>query len=551
MSNVFFYNSTLFALSAKVKNNAQFLNIEEKEWLLKKDEPIKVGITQIPNQVLKTKDGYKGYSIDLLNKISSLIHVPIKYIYYNSWQELLSAAKNREVDVVFLAQKTAKRLHYFNFTDIVLIQKNKILSTLKRYSQTDIEELFGKKVAVVKGSAIEEFIQLNYPQIVLITTKNEPEALNKLLNKEVLYSIVEPVRTSYYMKQNNIDNLYITGEFPYDYKLHIATRNDQPTLNIILNKALEQIPANEKKALALKWGYEKELFFDKKLLINIAVLFLVILLFLFYLSLLNKKLRAAQKSLTRINATLEQRVHEEVEKNRQKDLALLSQSRYAQMGQVINMIAHQWRQPLNSLSLIMQTLVLKCKKGNISQETLEDLKKKSFLQIEHMSDTINDFRNFFKQQKEKTHFNLNQNLTMLMNIVEPVLEKSHIKLHIDLHEELIVNGFSNELSQAILNIIYNAKDALIQNQDKSNRHIYIHLDKEENNAILEICDNAGGIPQEIIESVFAAYFSTKGDSGTGLGLYMSKLIIEQHMNGKLLAYNKNSGAVFEIRLPLV
>ena len=271
---IYFQSSIYASVLENNKKNIQFLNKTEQQWLQNLRLPLKVGITQIPNQILKTKNGYRGYSIDLFNKLSSLLNTQFSFVYYNSWPDLLQAAKDKKVDVVFLAQKTAERLHYFNFTDTVLVQKNKILSSVKRDSHTDLEELFGEKVAVVKDSAIEEFIKLNYPQIILIDSKSEIDTLEKLLGGKVSYTIVEPVRASYYMKQNNIDNLYITGDFPYDYKLRIAIRNDKPMLSIILNKALDQITPSEKKALALKWGYEKEVFFDKKLLTNIAILFL-------------------------------------------------------------------------------------------------------------------------------------------------------------------------------------------------------------------------------------------------------------------------------------
>ena len=472
------------------------------------------------------------------------------YIYYDTWQDLLSAAKNKEVDILFLAQKTENRLHYFNFTDTVLIQKNKILSSVKKYRQTNIEELYGKKVAVVHGSAIEEYIQLNYPQIIIIESQSETDSLKKLLKEEVNYTIVEPVRASYYMKQNNIDNLYITGEFPYDYKLRIATRSDIPILNIILNKALDQISPSEKKALALKWGYEKEIFFDKQLLFNIGIVFILAFIFIFYLTLLNRKLHATQKSLSKINETLEQRVQEEVEKNRQKDLAMLNQSRFAQMGQAINMIVHQWRQPLNNIALITQTLTLYSKRDKLTHENIEKFQENILLQTKQMSQTIDDFRDFFKDQKEKKEFFLNETLNSLVKIVEPILEKSQISLQVKEVETLAVNGFSNELAQALLNIIYNAKDALLSNRN-SQRMIKISLTKEANQAIISIEDNAGGIPQNIITEIFKPYFSTKGNSGTGIGLYMAKIIIQEHMNGSIEVINTDDGALFQIKLPLI
>ena len=535
--------------STSTKYKLQILNLKEQNWLESLQQPLKVGITQIPNQVLKTKDGYSGYAIDLFKNIEDILGIKFDYVYYDTWEDVLNAAKNKKVDILFLAQKTERRLKYFDFTDAVLVQHNKILSTSKKLTDIDIHDLFHKKVAVVKASAIAEYMMLNYPQIYIYPCNSEKEIFEKLLKKEVDFTVVEPVRTSYYMRQNNINDLHISGDFPYDYKLRIASRRDFFILNIILNKAVENITLAQKKALALKWGYEKDLFFDKKLLINIAIVFIVILIFVLYLSYLNQRLKTAQKSLNQINKTLEKRVKEELEKNRQKDLAMLNQSRFAQMGQAINMIAHQWRQPLNNISIILQRLIIKCNKDDITKDEIHQFNKKAQLQIKQMSKTIDDFRDFFKYQKEKKIFSLNKILDNLIELVEPVLEKSNIKLKVTQKNEICINGYSNEFSQAVLNIIYNAKDALSKSKT-DDKKITILLSQKNNQAYLTISDNAGGIPKDIIEEIFKPYFSTKGKNGTGIGLYMAKMIIEKHMDGKIKASNSQNGAVFEIVLPI-
>ncbi len=545
---IILYNE-LYALSnKKTMTQVKFLNTTEQKWIDNLTKPLTIGITQIPNQVLKSENNYRGYSIDLFKTLESLLGVKFHYIYYPTWKSLLQGAKNNEVDVLFLAQRTEQRLKYFNFTDIVLTQHNKILASSKKYLHLDITNLFDKKVAVVQGSAIEKFIEINYPKIIMLKSKSEWSSLQKLLSGKVDYTVVEPVRASYYMGKNNIDNLYVTGDFPYDYKLRIATNRNLPILNIILNKGLDNISSAEKKAMALKWGYEKEILFEKKLLVNIIIILTIVMMFIVYLYILNRKLKKTQKSLSEINKTLEKRVHQEVDKNRQKDIVILNQSRFAQMGQAINMIAHQWKQPLNTLSLMIQAQFIKSKKQNLSHEELEDFKNQALTQIKQMAKTIEDFRGFFKEQKRKHKFSFNEIISTLLDIVEPILKKSNIHLSLELEENTIVNGYSNELAQAIINIIYNAKDALVQHK-KDEREIKIILKRENNKTILMIKDNAGGIPNEIIKNIFQPYFSTKGKEGTGIGLSMSKIIIEQHMDGKIIAFNDEEGAVFKIELP--
>ena len=239
-------------------------------------------------------------------------------------------------------------------------------------------------------------------------------------------------------------------------------------VSVDLNKEIEDISEAQKKALALKWGYikDKELFFNKGLLINILIVGSITLLFLIYLSILNKRLKRAKMSLKEINFTLEKRIKDEVEKSRERELIMLNQSRLAQMGQVLNMVAHQWRQPLNNLLLINEILVFKYnkKQERITKNEMESFQKESTLQIQQMSKTIDDFRNFFQPRKEKSSFSLNGVILDLLTIVKPIFTASEIKLIFRRRENIYIFGYSNELTQAILNILYNAKDAHIQQQ---------------------------------------------------------------------------------------
>jgi len=531
----------------------RFLNSQEELWLAEHPQNLRVGITQIPNQVLKSKDGYRGYSIDLFEKLASKLHVKFDYIYYPTWKKVLEAGAKRDIDIVFLAQKTQSRLAIYNFTDIVLLQHNKIITNSKHSVDLDMTTLYDKKVAVVKDSALFEYIKRNFPKIKLYGTRSEIDSLNTLLHNEVEYTIAEPVRLSYYMNKNNIDSLYIAATFPYDYKLRIASRNDLPILNIILNKALEQIPQEEKKALALKWGYEKDLYFDRELLFKIIFIFIFGIFAVMYLYRLNRKLQKTQKLLNQANENLQREVAIEVEKNREKELIMLNQSRFAQMGQILDMIAHQWRQPLNNLMLVNQTLYLKCKKepGSLSQKELDEFWNKSSLLIKEMSNTVDDFRDFFKPEKEQSIFDLNDVVSDILSIIDLLFHKHQIKVTLKTDTQCLVKGYKNETAQAILNILYNAIDAIVEKR-KDGGVIFIETVCKGEQVYLSIEDNAGGISSEIIEDIFDPYFSTKENrNGTGLGLYMSKVIVEKHMNGKLLVHNTHQGAKFKFTISLL
>ena len=262
----------------------------------------------------------------------------------------------------------------------------------------------------------------------------------------------------------------------------------------------------------------------------------------------DKKL--AEKALEEFNRTLEQKIKKEVTKNRLQDQQLLQQSRLAQMGEMLSMIAHQWRQPLNSISMTANNLSLKCMMGEVDQKLFEKELTLIDQYSQHLSKTINDFRDFFKDHKDKEIVNLDEIIQSTISIIQPSLNNHNIKLISLVNSKVMFQTYPSEVTQVLLNILKNAEDALLENKIK-NPTITIdaisNLDK--NKHIVIIKDNAGGIPKKIIKNIFDPYFSTKlKKDGTGLGLYMSKTIIEEHCNGKLSVTNDKNGAVFRVEI---
>ena len=269
---------------------------------------------------------------------------------------------------------------------------------------------------------------------------------------------------------------------------------------------------------------------------------------------LNKSLalRAAEIAeancqLEKLNNSLEEKLRDEVKKNRNMDFMLIEQSRLAAMGEMIGNIAHQWRQPLNAVSLIIQDLEESYEYGEFSEEYLKASVRQAMDVIAHMSQTINDFRNFFKPNKEVLHFSVKETIQRAINFVAGSLNDCNIRLDVDMENDVFVCGQPNEYSQVILNILNNAREACIGRQ-VADAKIAVYLDKEGEKSVVTITDNAGGIPEEIIGKVFDPYFSTKESGGTGIGLYMSKTIIEKHMKGCLSVRNSGSGAEFRIEV---
>jgi len=248
---------------------------------------------------------------------------------------------------------------------------------------------------------------------------------------------------------------------------------------------------------------------------------------------------------------LEEKIESEVNKNKEQQLMMLQQSRLAQMGEMISMIAHQWRQPLNNLSLVNQLLISKYKKGKLNDDNVDYFKVNSKKQIELMSTTIDDFRDFFKTEKLKKEFNVLETIENILEITKPIYANSAVRIELDVDGDKNYKtvGFPNALAQAILNIINNAKDALNEHKNDADKEIIISLYKQDSEIIIEILDNAGGIATDIIDNIFDPYFSTKQEkNGTGLGLYMSKMIIEEQLDAKLEVCNELYGAKFTIYL---
>jgi signal transduction histidine kinase/PAS domain-containing protein len=255
-----------------------------------------------------------------------------------------------------------------------------------------------------------------------------------------------------------------------------------------------------------------------------------------------------RRELEDLNRSLETRIVQAVDELRRKDQLLILQERRAVMGEMINNIAHQWRQPLNSLSLYIQDLRLESGSGELSGRNLEDTVGKCMQLIMHMSQTIQDFRDFFKPDKEKVLFGVNRVIGHALSLIDASLKEP--KISIDLHTEgdPAVNGYPNEYAQVLLNILSNARDALA-GRNVYDARITIQAFTEGDTAVVTITDNAGGIPEEVVEKMFNPYFTTKGaDKGTGVGLFMSKTIIEKNMGGRLTVRNTGRGAEFRIEV---
>jgi|GEM_PF-630299 len=263
---------------------------------------------------------------------------------------------------------------------------------------------------------------------------------------------------------------------------------------------------------------------------------------------LETKVLSKTQELTTLNLSLENMVEEKVKELIKKDALILAQSRQAAMGEMISMIAHQWRQPLSTITLQISNIKINSMLGKGSiQETNNALEHISDTII-YLSETIDDFQSFFKPNKQQELRNVCELVERGTNFTKPRLKIAEIDLRYSCMRQVSILTYPNEFAQVIINIINNSVDVLLERQITSPT-ISVNIDYPDDFIAISITDNAGGIDTKIIDKIFEPYFSTKGKNGTGLGLYMSKIIIEKELNGELLVQNTPIGAEFIVKIP--
>ncbi|MBF0607091.1 MAG: response regulator [Candidatus Magnetobacterium sp. LHC-1] len=276
---------------------------------------------------------------------------------------------------------------------------------------------------------------------------------------------------------------------------------------------------------------------------------------------MERKLKEKSRQLEELNKNLESKVRDEIEKGRRKEHMLIQQSKLAAMGEMMVAISHQWRQPLNVIGLLIQDLEEAYEFGEIDKQYIQNMSRESMAQLSFMSNTITDFYNFFKPNKDQVSFDVNQAIEDVISLVHVQLQSMDIYVRSTVVSDntvglgaatgLVIKGYPGEFQQVILNVLNNARDAILKKRQggefttNSRGDIDITICRDHKKVIIKIKDNGQGIPETIIDRVFEPYFTTRED-GIGIGLYMSKVIIESHMGGNLYVENTETGAMFTI-----
>ncbi|MCD4758484.1 MAG: FIST C-terminal domain-containing protein [Arcobacteraceae bacterium] len=256
-----------------------------------------------------------------------------------------------------------------------------------------------------------------------------------------------------------------------------------------------------------------------------------------------------EKNVSSTIQALSHLIHVSTEELQRKDEIMITQSRNAAMGEMLNMIAHQWRQPLNTISMTANNILIEKELECLDDENLVEYINSIIKESSELSEIIDNFRNYFSPTKEKEEIAITTIIKETLGIINSNLKDNNIELIIQNKSDSTIYTHKQELMQVLLNLINNSKDAFISNE-KEKRVIIISTKNENETIIIDLCDNAGGIDSNIINEIFNPYFTTKNDlNGTGLGLYMCKIVIEKYMNGKLSVENMKDGVCFTIVIP--
>ncbi len=492
-----------------------------------------------------------GIVAEYIHFIENVIDVKIKLIPTNSWSQTLEYAKKRKCDIVSTAIDTLKRREYLVFTKSFINSSLAMVSVIDKPFVDNILQVKNEKFAVIKDYAYSELMRKEYPFIKFVEVNNIDEGI-ELVKKGKVFGLIDTVPTlAYAIQKGYIGELKITGRLDEQSNLSVGIRNDEPILRDIFDKVLDTIPESQKQEILNKWisvNYQKGLDYNyiiKLSLIMFIVLFLIALIY-------------RQSLLKKLNIDLNNKVREEIEKNEEKNKILLKQSKMASMGEMIENIAHQWRQPLSNISVAASGIQLKKEMSTLSNEELNETLEHILSTAKYLSNTIDDFRSFFNMEKELKLVNIEDIIDKALLLAGSRYLKDNFVIIKNI-ENIEFKSSENDLIQVFLNIFTNAKDALDENVKEGIKYLFIDAYKKDDNLIIEIKDNGGGVEEKIINKIFEAYFTTKKQyHGTGIGLNMSKLLVELHLKGSITAVNTTydyenktqKGAIFRLILPI-
>jgi len=536
-----------------------FFTEEEQNYIEKNPNiPLCVLYNQFPI------DGYENGELTgimsdvykLISKSTSLNFIPVEA---KSAKEFKENILNRRCEMVSVMAthrnypdiKPTKTFFSTHFTLVSELDKSFI----------SYPNLLKNKIILTQLQSYKDYLKHFYPYLIIKVVQDRNEMIKMLLNKEAYGIVTLDEQADYIIDKYGYGKLKINGFLAKSHPLEasIGVQEKNKILYSIIQKALKQIPRSELTDISNSWRMTRyQSVVDYSLVIFIVCLTSIVFLIMLYyhrkLKSFNKELESLVHEKTRalreINEYLEETVAQKVDELIKKDEILTVQSKQAVMGEMISMIAHQWRQPLNMITLNISNLQIKQMMGaKIEGEILNTSLDKINETIVYLSETVDDFKTYFHPDKERAVVEIDELLKRAINFVHPRIKIAGIKIDITKVSSIKLLVYPNELIQVLLNVLNNAVDAYA-NVNKKDKIIEIYAQKLDTELFIYVKDSAGGIKQEYIQRLFEPYFSTKGKNGTGLGLYMSQMIIEKQFGGKIDLTVDGDSTTFIIVIPI-
>lgn len=496
-----------------IKNNPTINYVGDPDWL--------------PFEAFDKNENYVGIVADLLQYIEK--HSPLKFkvIKTKSWKESVELMNKKEA--MLISQSMDANLdNHFLFTDSYYKNPIAIYMRENHHFVSNLYDINHLKIAIIKQNPYFKKIKKAYPNINFINVKNTKEGLNSVAFGENDAYVDTLAKTSYIIANEQLNSVHIVGRTHFNTRLGFGVHKENFMLVQILNKTINNIGPDTGNHILSKWIQQKYVEKTDYTYFFIALgVFSIIIIngFFFYL-------RLKKESNARIKA---------------QNKMLEQQSKMAAMGEMMDAVAHQWKQPLNALSMYGELFKDDFKDGFVDKKYVENMLDGVSIQINHMTSTLQEFRNFFRPNTDIVDFSLEKVINSVLFLVKDEFMKNSISLHVEPIENIYIHANENEFKHLILNIINNAKDAFNENDIKE-RSINIKATKNDEKIQIKIQDNAGGIPLHVIDKIFQANITTKKSSkGTGIGLYMSSQIVEK-IGGKISVKNIENGACFYIDL---
>ena len=473
------------------------------------------------------------------------LDIDIQIVVTDNRMETISYLQEGRCDMISFAGNINSRDKIINFTDSYINLPYVAIAKKDQTFISNFTQLENFKVVTSNCKVLNQTIEQNYPLIQKTKVYSFEQGFSRIEENDADFFIANIADVAYFMKDYYSPDIHIAGRFNEALQLSFALNKGNETLLSILNKTVQNISKAEHDEALSKFTtlqYKKVIDYSFTIKIVIFSLFIIILLLFFY-----RREKNLKNKISKLNQNLEYKITKEVNKNREKDQYLFQQSKLASMGEMIGNIAHQWRQPLNRIGLssqIIHTLVEDKETTNNEQikRKIDHINKN----IHYMSDTIEDFMNYFHPDKEKKVFLIHDSFMKALQLLKT--RTSDITINLKVNEELQINGYENEFTQIILVILNNALDNY-EITKVDNFIIDIFIEENNNYYTILIKDNGGGIEAKTIDKIFEPYFTTKFQKeGSGIGLYMAKMILEQSMQSSIDVRSYGNITIFEIQL---